>query len=144
MPRHHYLTILALTLCLTACGPETPREQARTPAPPPSGATEPATPATASPATTTEPAAARPSPAARPFAEVTGVVECDRFLERYRQCLARLPEEMRPGMETALQAWEGSWKTMAASPTSGGNLAAMCTRTAENAWAAVARFNCPR
>lgn len=144
MPRHHYLTVLALTLSLAACGPEHPREQAGATAPTPSGSTEPATPATTHPATTAEPASASASPATRPLAEVTGVAECDRFLDRYRRCLTQVPEEMRPGLETALQAWEGSWKTMAASPTSRGNLAAMCTRTAENAWAAVARFNCPR
>ncbi len=148
MPRRPYLPVLVLTL-LSACGPDNRSAPADPAASPQAAMAEPAAssttpgiddPAAATPAA--DPGRARPTP--EPIAAVTGVAECDRFLDRYRRCLARLPEEMRPGIETALQAWEGSWRTMSANPASQGNLAAMCSRTADNAWAAVARFNCPR
>ncbi len=146
MSRVPSYSVMVLALFLSACGYDSRHEQDEPTANPAQAtgteATSPATTGTA-PEPGTEPALEPARPPA-PFAAVTGVAECDRFLDRYRKCLTRLPEEMRPGLETALQAWEGSWKAMAANPVGQGNLSGMCTRAADNAWAAVARFNCPR
>lgn len=148
MPYRLLLPVLAVTLLLSACGQDTSSEPTASPTAAAETNEAEATPSPSAPAA--EPPAAPPRGgfgprrATAPVAAITGVAECDRFLDRYRACLTRLPEEMRPGMETSLQAWEGSWKTMSADPATQGDLAAMCTRTADNAWAAVARFNCAR
>lgn len=142
--------VLALTGLLSACGKDDGNNSASTTATPDGTASESAaSPADADSRPDTPTTAPRPGFGPRRaeapvIAEVTGVSECDRFLDRYRSCLQRVPEAMRSGLETALEAWHGTWKTMAASPTMHGELAAMCTRTADNAWAAVAQYNCPR
>lgn len=73
----------------------------------------------------------------------TGVRECDEFLERYEACLSQVPPEARGGMQAALETWRATWTTMARSPTTRGNLAPICARTAENAMAALAQYDCP-
>lgn len=72
----------------------------------------------------------------------TGVRECDEFLARYEACLAQVPAEARGGMHAALETWRATWTTMARSPTTRGNLAPICTRTAENAMASLAQHDC--
>ncbi len=74
----------------------------------------------------------------------TGVPECDDFLARYEACLAQVPAEARGGMQMALETWRATWVTMARGPTTRGNLAPICARTAENAMAALAQYDCPR
>lgn len=72
-----------------------------------------------------------------------GVAECDTFLTRYEACVVdQVPEEARGAMQTALESWRGSWRTLAASPTTRGNLPSMCQAAADSVRAQLTSYGC--
>lgn len=145
-------TVLAAAL-LSACGSD--ESAAPDSAPPPASSAQPAgtppDPASASataPATGTTAKPARsggfgPHPSTSRKATSTGVVECDDFLAKYEACVAdKVPEESRGAMQTALETWRGSWRTLAASPTTRGNLPQMCQAAADSARTQLTSYGC--
>ena len=133
--------IFATALLLTACGDDstTPEAAPADTAPGQAGTPAPATPETpAAREDGQDPAEGRggfgphDSADARADAGMTGVAECDTFLSRYEACMTKVPEEARGGMQTAVASWRGTWKSMAASPTTRGQLQAICQSTADS------------
>ena len=136
---------LVAAALLSACGNE-PSENPE--AAPPAGGTQPA------PAPSTTPA---PDGAEQPARRIgfgphrpagsrdgaTGVAECDTFLASYEACMSeRVPAEARGGMQTALESWRGSWRTLAASPTTRGNLPQMCRAAADSVRTQLTSYGC--
>jgi hypothetical protein len=75
-----------------------------------------------------------PNPRAADLDNAIGVPECDSFLARYESCLTkRMPAESRGPMQTALESWRGTWKTLASSPTTKGTLPQTCKAAADSA-----------
>jgi hypothetical protein len=143
------LFTLSASLVLAACGseealpPETPADEAAAGAD--TGAAAQSPPATpAAPAAANQPAPAAPAAGFGPRrpAQQIGVAACDQFLAFYRQCIAKAPEEARGGMQTALESWQGTWRTLAASPTSHGSLEQTCQAAAENARSQMESYGC--
>jgi hypothetical protein len=140
------LTAAALAACSTEQQPATAQ-----PAPPSDPAT-PAAPATGAPAAAADPATSAQSPRRRLFGpnphagnrnNATGVPECDSFLARYESCMTeRVPAESRGPMQTALETWRGSWKTLASSPTTRSTLPLTCKAAADSARTQFASHDC--
>lgn len=126
---------------LAACSTEQPPATATSaPAPEAAAKSAPAegTSAAAADAATGEQSPRRlrfgPNPRAGDLDSAIGVPECDSFLARYESCLTkRMPAESRGPMQTALDSWRGSWKTLASSPTTKGTLPQTCKAAAESA-----------
>lgn len=144
------LFTLSASLALAACGseealpPETPADEAA--ADTDAGAAVQPAPATpAAPTAANQPAPAAPAAGGfgpRPAAAAIGVAECDSFLIQYERCMRRVPEEQRGGMQSALQAWRGSWTSMKAMPGSEGTLTQACTTAREEARQQFVAYGC--
>lgn len=70
-----------------------------------------------------EPAATAPPPA-KP--SVTGVADCDTYLERAEACVAKVPEASRPILEKAINDQKEGFKQLAANPDAKDTLATSC------------------
>jgi hypothetical protein len=141
------LTAAALAACSAEQQPATAQ-----PAPHSDPAT-PAAPATGAPAAAADPATSSaqsprrrlfgPNPHAGNQNNATGVPECDSFLARYESCMTeRVPAESRGPMQTALETWRGSWKTLASSPTTRSTLPLTCKAAADSARTQFASHDC--
>lgn len=73
---------------------------------------------------------------------VTGIAECDAFLKRYEACMAQAPEEVRPGMQTALETWRSSWRTLAATPVTRDTAAQNCRAAADSVRSQLESYGC--
>lgn len=145
------LAVLAAAL-LSACGRDEPA--APDAAPPPASETQPAT-AQPAPSAAPTPASGQaaapparragfgPHPPGTAAAGETGVAECDDLLLKYEACLSdKVPAESRGAMQTALESWRGSWRTLAASPTTRGNLPQTCKAAADSVRTQLTSYGC--
>ena len=142
MKPHRLAIALSASLALAACGsdeapqPAAPAaEQAPAPATRPAPSTPPVTNTPSTPAPSAGFGPRRPSPR-------IGVAACDQFLAFYRQCIAKAPEEARGGMQTALESWQGTWRTLAASPTTQGSLEQTCQSAADSVRTQMEGYGC--
>lgn len=142
------LPIAAVLALLSACGREEPapapaddtakpaqQAPAATPSSPPPAETAPSRPIGFGPH--------RPSDATRTVSTAPlGVAACDDFLAKYEACIAKAPEEARPGMQTALASWRGAWRPLASTPTTHGNLERNCQAAADSVRSQLASYGC--
>jgi hypothetical protein len=72
-----------------------------------------------------EPVPAPPPEAPAP--RLTGVPECDDYLQKIRACIERMPPEVQGAMTEAIDHTQASWVQMGQSPGTLGGLGAACT-----------------
>lgn len=61
-----------------------------------------------------------------------GVESCDRLLEKYRRCLAKLPESTRQSMQVGLTKAEQTWIKTSKQPNSEAKLTSACKKMDES------------
>ena len=71
-----------------------------------------------------------------------GVAECDRFLEKLRACIERVPYSRRQTLQDLARQWTGSWSASAGSFAGRRALKTICTRQRETQAKALGGFGC--
>lgn len=107
---------------------------------------EPAAPAETTAPTESAPVAptadTAPAPATTGEA-VTGIPECDDFLNAYQTCLAdKVPEQTRDVMLQGIAQWKQSWKDMVQDETTKAQLPEVCTRAKESTKQVMEMYGC--
>lgn len=135
-------------LLLVACGSDEPAAPEPT-TPPAATSTPPAATSTPPARDSTSPPAAAPRTGFGPHnptaaASATGVPECDNFIAKYEACLAdNVPDEARGAMQTALETWRGTWRTMAGAPNLRASLEQSCRTAIDTARSQMDSYGCP-
>jgi hypothetical protein len=76
-------------------------------------------------------------------AVITGIAECDAFLNAYEQCLAdKIPAEASAQMQAGMAQWKSAWKTMAENSATRESLPAVCKQTRDAAAPALTAYGC--
>lgn len=84
-----------------------------------------------------------PSSAAPGTAAITGIADCDEFLNAYEQCLAdKIPAESRAQMQAGIAQWKSAWKTMAENSATRESLPGVCKQTREASAPALKAYGC--
>lgn len=140
---NHRLLLVALALLAQfGCSKESNTPTAGAPDATPPASSAPAEPSPAEPAPASEPAAAA-GPAAAGAASVTGVAECDAFLDAYERCIsANVPEASRAAFATGLEQWKSSWKTMAADANTRAAMPQVCEQSKAAAATSLQAYHC--
>ena len=113
--------------------PPPPADEAKKPEPPPDEAKKPEPP----------PDEAKKEEGAGGDEKVTGIPECDDFLNKYESCVnGKVPEAARGAMAKSIQMWKDGWKKLADNPATKKVLADTCKKTAEASKKAMASFKC--
>jgi hypothetical protein len=74
---------------------------------------------------------------------VTGIADCDEFLNAYEQCLAdKIPAESRAQMQAGIAQWKSAWKTMAENSATRDSLPGVCKQTREATAPALKAYGC--
>jgi hypothetical protein len=92
-------------------------------------------PATAAPA---DPA----MPAVAAAGEAIGVAECDAYVTKYSECLAKVPADQKLALQKSFDDQRAAWKTSAATPEGKAGLAASCQTAIDTAKTATSAFGC--
>ncbi len=74
----------------------------------------------------TEPAVGMSEPTVEKAPPKVGVDICDSFLEKYRTCVAELPEDMKASMQQGLDRTEQAWKALVEKATDQQKLVDSC------------------
>lgn len=105
--------------------------------------TAPATTPAASGSASAQPAASTASTPAATSTAVTGIAECDDFLNAYRQCVtANVPAASRAALQSGLDQWSASWKQMADNPATRDALPQVCAQARSATQASVQAYGC--
>lgn len=63
-------------------------------------------------------------------AAITGVADCDNFLNAYEQCLVdKVPAASSAQMKLGIDQWKSAWKTMAENSATRDSLPQICAQT---------------
>ena len=74
---------------------------------------------------------------------VTGIADCDNFLNAYEQCLSdKIPAESRAQMKTGMDSWKSAWKSMADNPATRDQLPQICKQAREATVPALKAYGC--
>lgn len=74
---------------------------------------------------------------------ITGIADCDEFLNAYEQCLAdKIPDDARAQMQSGIAQWKSAWKTMADNAATRDALPGVCKQTREASAPALKAYGC--
>ena len=84
-----------------------------------------------------------PSSGATTTATITGIADCDSFLNAYEQCLAdKVPAESRAQMQAGIEQWKSAWKQMAENDATRGTLPGICKQARDATIPALKAYGC--
>lgn len=76
-------------------------------------------------------------------AAVTGIADCDTFLNAYEQCLIeKIPAESRDQMRVGMDQWKSAWKNMADNAATRDSLPAICKQARDATVPALKAYGC--
>jgi hypothetical protein len=76
-------------------------------------------------------------------ATITGIADCDSFLNAYEQCLAdKVPAESRAQMQAGIEQWKSAWKQMAENDATRGTLPGICKQARDATVPALKAYGC--
>lgn len=74
---------------------------------------------------------------------VTGIPECDSFLNAYEHCLAdKIPAEAGAQMKSGIEQWKNAWKTMASNDATRAGLPQACQQARDASAPALKAYGC--
>jgi hypothetical protein len=76
------------------------------------------------------------------YPRVTGVVECDEYLHKFRLCMDKVPPDQLAVFEASLSTMRDAWIRAAATEAGRKALASACQMALDTARKALAGFNC--
>ncbi len=76
-------------------------------------------------------------------AAITGVADCDNFLNAYEQCLVdKVPAAASAQMKLGIDQWKNAWKTMAENAATRDTLPQICAQTRAASAPALQAYGC--
>lgn len=112
IPRLLVTLFAVLTLCLAACGDSGGQPTTQT--------------ATGKPARSATTSASAPSPSS---SGPIGILECDDYVKRMRECIAKAPEAERAKRKEAVDGIESTWMAQAKSATEKSLVKTACSQS---------------
>jgi hypothetical protein len=67
---------------------------------------------------------------------------CDAYIASFKECLNKIPQTLRPGMEMTLNAMQSQWHASGKAPESRKVMEQTCKSAAQNAKTSMARYGC--
>ncbi|MDZ4812068.1 MAG: hypothetical protein SGI99_05550 [Pseudomonadota bacterium] len=76
-------------------------------------------------------------------ATITGIADCDNFLNAYEQCLAdKVPAAASAQMKLGIDQWKNAWKSMAENSATRDSLPQICAQTRAASAPALQAYGC--